>query len=422
MSFLDLIQPDTDADIRSRIKGFFVSAGMAVTNWREGAVIEQLYQASVDTVSAFTAIVAKAIRGTASLDTAVDPGDIDPYDSENETLDESPGFLSAKGLNDFGVERTGSSFATGDVLFVNAGAVARTISPYGLTFTWSENGPPSPAPTYHNVEDASIYVDGGGTVTIDAGSSLLLPVQCDIKGRQGSCSSGSLSLTTTLLGCSATNPNPITGNDRISADVYRAKCKAAQARLSLAGPRKIYEYLANTNLDGTPLLNASGIAVGITRVWVSEDSTTGIAQVYYATPSGAPIAEDVIAANENILKEALALPGCMTFVGQAAIETSIIVAGSVRIKSRAGISVDLVKQGILRNLAETWQDFPVGGFDQISGAGTIYLNDIERIVGNGYKGLYDVILTEPSASTAIPAGYVATLDSLMSDWTVTVVS
>ena len=136
----------------------------------------------------------------------------------------------------------------------------------------SVSPPAGAARTYHNVDDPSIYV--GGYATVDAGDSLLIPVECDTIGSFGSCPSNSLSLSTSWLGCSATNPDAIIGNDRQDADNYRSICRAADARLSLDGPSAAYEFLARYNLDGTPLYNAADppAIVGITRTWVSQNS------------------------------------------------------------------------------------------------------------------------------------------------------
>jgi hypothetical protein len=267
MSFLDLILPESESAIRARIKTFAESAGDKITNWRQGGVGEQIFEWSVSTASAFSSVVAKYVRGYASLDTSVDPGDVDPYDSSNELLPAAEGHLSAHGANTFGTKRTKEEFSSGSVTFHNNGSVTRVIAPYGITFTWTVVPPLGEPVTYRNIEDPTVYTDPGGTVTVAIGTSVELPVMCDVIGSRGSCPSGSLSLTSTLVGCAATNSEPVTGTDREDADQYRIRCRNAAARLSLGGPSACYQYLANTNLDGSPLLNAASPPVqsGITR-------------------------------------------------------------------------------------------------------------------------------------------------------------
>lgn len=421
-SFLDLIAPETESGIRNKIRGFAITAKLLIDNWRVGGVGQQLFEMNVAMAEFFTRAVAKAIRGTASLDTSVDPGDVDPYDSINVTLDQVPGYLSALGENTHGVTRQNKSFASGSVTFYNysgAGSQARTIAPYGLVFSGTTVD--GVTPTYHNTPDANVYTDPGGTITVPVGTSIELPVECDFAGSIGTRATGLVSLTTTLLGCSATNANPISGNDREDAQQYRDTCRTASARLSLGGHSAAYEFLAKKNLDGTPLLNASGNEVGITRVFVSQESTTGIVTAYYASASGAPLSEDVAAANNNIESQCMAVPDCITFTGTGAIETTVHVVGTARIKQVAGLDVATVKAAMVSKLAEQWELFPIGGVDRDgTGAGVIYIADIEGIARSAYAGLYNVDCGL-DGYFSIPAGHVAVLQNAVSDWTVTVV-
>lgn len=424
-TFQEAIVPEDSTTIRGRISAFATASGLKITNWRTGGIGQQILEWTVATAYAFTNVTAKYVRGFGSLDTSVDPGDADPYDTENEGLVPEPGMLSEYGRNVYSTTRIERTFATGSVTFTNAGTVARTFAPYGLTFTWTVNPPVGTTVTYRNAEDSSIYTGGGGTVTVAPGDSIELPVICDIAGSVGSCPSGSVTLTTTLLGCSATNSEPIAGNDREDAESYRARCRAAAARLSLGGPSAVYQYLSNTNLDGTPLYNAASppTQVGITRTYVSSNSATGAVTCYYASASGAPIAADVTAANANIESYSFAVPDCITFTGAGATETNIPVVGTARIKATTGLDVAEVRAAIVSALTEYWPTIPIGGFDQDgSGNGVLYTRDIEAVAKSGYNGLYNVTVTTPSgSSTAITAGHVATLTTTTSNWTITVV-
>jgi phage-related baseplate assembly protein len=231
-------------------------------------------------------------------------------------------------------------------------------------------------------------------------------------------------LTTTLIGCTASNTDPVVGNDRESATAYRERCRKSSARLSLGGPSAIYEYLANTNLDGTPLYNAAAVPapVGITRTQVSSDSATGIVTAYYATASGAPIADDVTAANLNIEQYSSAVPDAHTFVGTGALELNVVVSGSVRIKNFAGLDAPTIRSAIVASLAELFETIPIGGFDSSGGTGTLYLNDVEAAVKTAYPGLYGVTMTSPIGPIYVSDGYVLTLNSPVGNWTITVVN
>lgn len=424
-SFLNLIQPLTKEGLRTSIIAFAQAAKLSITNWSEVGVGAQFFEVTLETGYLVSSLIAKAVRGYASLDTSVDPGDDDPYDANNASLPAQPGYLTSFLKNTFGIDRVEADFATGSVVFRNDSNSAKTIAPGSQVFTWQPTTPPGRlSVTYRNADDASVYTNPDGSLTIEAGRQATLPVVCDIIGEDGTCPSGSLSLTTTAVGCSATNPGPIIGHKRQDAASARNEARAAKSRLSLSGPSSAYEYFAKRKLDGTMLYNAATppAPIGITRVYVSQDSSTGIVVAWYATESGAAIANDVTAANRNISEQVFGVPDAITFDGYAAIETSITVVGSCEIEFVPGLDVTAIANAIVVKLAAAFQTFQIGGLDRVDGAGKIYRSDLEAIARSAYPGLYKVRITTPSAeSTAIAAGHVATLQSAATDWTVNVV-
>lgn len=424
-TFSQLITPESESTWRSRVKSFAATAGLSITNWVEQSVGTQVFEMTVAVANVVNTLIAKAIRGYASLDTSVDPGDDDPFDPDNAGRTPEPGYLSSLGQNTFGTPRTDAKRATGFVRFRNDGTVARTVSPNALILAWTVSPPAGERITYHNTTDATIYTNADGTCTIDPGSSVVMPVACDIVGSRGSCPTGALSLVTTILGCTATNESAIVGTDRQSANAYRDQCRTATARLTLDGPSSSYEQLAMRNIDGTPLMNSDTppVPVGITRVYVSQDSSTGIVTAYYATDTGAAISSDVTAANNNIEKQCFAVPDAITFSGYAATELPIHVAGTAEIEFREGLDLATIKTAILANLGQAFKEFPVGGVDRVAGSGFVYTSDLQGIARDAYAGLYKVRITTPSGdSTSVPLGYVPTLVSSPSDWTITIVN
>lgn len=426
--FEDRIKPLVRSAVQSSVIGYCVSAGLKVTNWRIQGVGNQTLQSVVDAIFAFGAVVPTYVRGFAALDLSTDPGDPDDFDADNEARPPERGFLSVYGENTYGTTREEASFASGFGTFTNVGPGARVLSPGGLIFTWTEGTPPSPAPTYTNADDPVLYF--GGTLTVPAGTSVVIPVSAQIEGASSSAPSGVLTLTTTLAGCSFTNDNPITGNDREPAETFRVRCRQAPARLSFAGPADAYRFLAAKNLDGTPLLNdgAPPVPSGITRVQVTESSSTGIVNAYFASASGPAIPDDVTAANTNIQINAFAAPDAITYTGIAAISTTVHVAGTGKIRARAGVTRQVVAEAIVAALGEYFQVLEIGGLDQVAGAGVVYTVDLQRIAGSGYSGLYDVVLSFPAgATTAIAVGHIPVLQSVAGDgngsgdWIVTLV-
>lgn len=425
--FDDRIAVISLSSIRNTVIGFCVSAGLKVTNWRVQGVSNQIKEAIVGAIHTFSSVIPAMVRGFASLDTSVDPGDDDPFDTTNKTLPPDYGFLSQFGKGTFNTTRQDATFATGNVSFTNAGPGSRDISPRGLIFTWTLNSPPSPPPTYVNVEDAAIY-GTSNVVTVPAGSSITIPVQCQVKGAVGSAPSNSLSLTTTLVGCTATNANQIAGNDREVAVTFRDRCRQAAARLSFAGPADAYAYLAAKKLDGTVLMNGGTPSApsGITRVQVTQASSTGIVNAYFASASGAAIPDDVTAANNNIRINAFAVPDAITYTGVAATVLSISVSGTARIKNRVGLVAADVSAKLAAGAVAYGPTIPVGGFDQVAGAGVVYSRDIEDAAGKAARDagfeVYAVTVTIPAgATTAVAVGQAPIVSSAAINWTVTVV-
>lgn len=417
MSFFDdAIAGISVSQVRATVIGYLQAANLKVTNWRVVAVGRQMFEAFVGASQGYVASQSTIVRGFASLETATDPGDVDPYDPNNQNLPAAPGFLSAMGANTFGTIREAASFATGFATLVNAGPGARDLAPGGVVWTWTAGTPPDPPPTYINTNDESIYV--GGKVTVPAGTSIDLPVRCQVQGAIGSAPASSLSLTTTLVGCTSTNAAAIVGNDREDAASFRTKCRQAPARLSLGGPADAYRYLATKNLDGTVLLNDSAppVPTSITRVQVTEDSDTGIVNAYYASGSGPAIPDDITAAVRNTKFNAFAVPDAITYTGFAAVATTIHVVGTAKIKSRIGITPQAVAEGMVAALIASGKTIDVGGVDQVAGAGVVYTRDLEAFARAGYPGVYDVIVTTPAGlSTAIAIGHVPVLQSAAGD-------
>lgn len=438
-SFADLISNEPKGAIRSKIVGLINAAGSQVSKW--SATGQAFLSMAVDAAFDTTTMIPKAVRGLASLDTSVDPGDDDPYDPTNVNLVPAPGFLSTLGESVYNTKRDWETYAEGPVKFVNDGPVARNIAPGGLVFQWTENAPPAPL-TYSNVPDDSVYTNPDGTVTVEKGASLTITVMCDVPGAIGSCPSGSLSLVTTLSGCSATNTAPVVGDDRQTAPNYRALCRDNSAMLSLIGTRAGYRYLARRNIDGTPLLNKTFTPpnpVGITRVWVSDDSSYGTVSAYYASDDGPASESDTAVANANIIANMIGVRGptdapdlgSIVFNGTPAAAVTINVSGtaSIDVENKPetmtqGDWVASIQNAIASAVEFSAPKFPIGGLDvNTAGVGQVYTTDLQSIALSAYPRLYNVRVTSPSAeSTSVSEGQVVALRSLFSDWTITVVT
>jgi Baseplate J-like protein len=436
----------TLASTRAAIASYYTAAKGLITVWVPGAFGQQILEATGQAVFGVQQQNAAAIRAFASLETAVDPGDVDLYNPQNQLLPWSPGALSNLGLNTYNTLRNGPTLATGSFTFANtgSGAVTRIFGPpgvngnAGLTFTYTGGSPPTPPPTYVNAPDPSIYTNPDGTVTVLAGQTITIPIVCQIVGAAGSAPSATVTLTSSLTGVSGTNASAILGQDVEPAPTYRARCQLAPSRLSIAGPNAAYAYFANTTLSGTPLLNADGNQVGINRTQIIAGE--GVVNIYFAALGGgtATLAEDILAANNNIQLQAFACPQCITFGpgagptpppgGVAATDVTIPVAGSFLLQTGPGVSVPAAQAAIVAALTTNpltdYSNIPIGGYNQdASGNGLLYTAQLYQTAVNAYPGLFGGAISTPSgSSTALAFGHDAILTCIASDFSITLVS
>ncbi len=414
MSFATSIVAATVDQVKATIAGFAELGGLFLDAWQSGDPGEQLYQAFAETVQQYTSLAAQAVRGRI-LDLATDPGDPDPYNPANESLEPEAGFLSELGENDFFTIRRAKSYASTVATFTNTSATPYTFAPGDVSV--ARFG--FPDITYHNDVDASVYTESGGKYTLVAGASADLQIVADSPGAAFSAGPNEITVMVTgLIGVTCTNDNPATGQDRETAVDYRARCRTQAASVSPNGPQDSYRRLANTNLDGTPLLQSltaggDGITpVAITRVYVSQSSMTGIVNVYFADVDGAASAVDVATANENIALFVIAVPDCTTYTGLAAIAHTITVTWAVKYKATLGgvpVTGTAVTAAIQAALVSRFENYDIGGYDQVAGAGTIYLEDVRSTVHHSHPAIYQTAISSPAGNTALAIGEVAVL-------------
>jgi hypothetical protein len=182
--------------------------------------------------------------------------------------------------------------------------------------------------------------------------------------------------------------------------------------------------MAAKNLDGSPLYNAATppAPVAITRAAVSEDSATGIVDVYFATDAGAPSADDVTAANTNIEAQIMACPDAMTYTGQAASELVVPVVGVVWVKAAPGLTVASVQNAISAAMAAYQPKIPIGGF-KLSTArpGELPVTDLLCEARGAWPGIFEAAIYTPAHDTTMTVNQVALLSSPPAYWSVNVV-
>lgn len=439
VSFEQLYQKPTPQQIKARVAAICVAFTLRVSAWVLGSPSERWLEAISRAIDAFVSGPVTAAIRMMFLDLATDPGDAGDLSADQTPR---PGFLSALGEGWYGTTRGGATQATTTVTIQNTGSTPwDPISPNDLTFTTGIAVDPQAdggRPTYRNSPDPSIYTGIGGTISLAPGASITIPIVCEQKGSYGTQGINEITVCTTQsFGTIAvTAAGAALGSDREDRLLYIARCRQASTAASPNGAHDAYRYAATTGRDGKRLQRYDGSGeVGINRVYVSKFSSTGAVDCYYADADGAADAVDVDSAIANtqgtaqgaITNPIGVVPDCVTYSGHAAINTSITVTGTARIKAvpgkdSAALKAEAEAAILLRLSVITFPGFDIGGNDQVLGAGVVYTSDLSGEVKASYPGLYGENLTSPAgATTAILLGHVPVLHP-SSAVTVTVVS
>jgi hypothetical protein len=453
VDFADLVTLPTRAQIKAGIisvaQALTPGPPLPVTSWVLGDPSERWVEISARLVDMFlSSITTQAVRAM-FFDLSTDPGD-----AGDLSLDQTPrpGWLSAMGAGWWGVLRGGATYATGDLLVTNSGSTPATFAPFALTARRVTAGTDGGYPTFRNSADPAIYVGAGGTLTLAPGASATIPFIAEQLGSYSNAAPGQIAVMVTqsfgTLTC--TNASPVLGDDREERAAYIARCRQQSAAASPNGPQDAYRYASTTGADGLPLqlYDGSG-ATTVNRVYVSADSSTGHVLVYLANPTGAATAAEVSSANGNINGITIAhtdgvvynpnpigvVPDTATLgptitdavTGadgpSAATEVPIVVLGTARIKAVPGYaSLSLIasaQASIGASLSAYFSTIPIGGVDQVAGAGVVYRSDLSDTVRDGNPDdivegviaspvLYGVDIDRPTTATsAILLGRVA---------------
>lgn len=415
-----------------------------------GEPTERWIDASAQMIAAWGIVPTMATRAM-FLRLATDPGDIADDGTPDQSADQTPrpGMLSVAGASWFGTIREEQLFATGFVTVTNVSGSTITFKPFDLTVERNFAAPSDGGhPTYRNSPDPTIYTNLDGSTTLANLASKTIPIQADQIGTYASASSGTITtLVTQSFGVlNVSNAVAVNGRDREERSAYLARCFLAPSANAPGGPAKAYLRAMNTNADGSVLqrFDSSG-PVNITAAQVLRSNGQSTVTGYLAGPSGAIDAIDLSSANANITGIALGviiepigvLPDGVTILPTAtdpntggpgfasAINTTIAVTYSAKIaasKVPGGAApgtyttggspptpVANVFSAIGLALGSYLPGLGPGGLDQTAGAGFVYTSDVGDVIREGFAGIYNVVLSLPSASTtSIAVGHIAT--------------
>jgi hypothetical protein len=272
-----LLTAMTPAQIRANAVMVLQSLGLQPQNWAPGGIASSVLTVASNTLGNLSTQLANAIA-----------------QQWNPTA--SGGGLQLLSKYFYGVNPPQATFATGNVVLTNTGGGVYSYGIGQATFGSTVANALGQYPQYTNTAAFTLLALGTATV----------PVQCTTIGSLGNSNPGFVTqLVTSMLGVTATNPNPIVGTDALSDEQLRALNINSLGVHSVFGPRSAYAYAISvaTNIS-------TGAPVNVNRQSISISSHTGDVTIYVASPAGPVITTDLEGISVSI--EALARPDGVT--------------------------------------------------------------------------------------------------------------
>lgn len=369
----DLITPLTADQVFNTLVANLVMLGVPANTWRKGGAYSTILRVTAVLYAGFTVAMTNAIRA-AFLPTA------------------SGVWLTLLAFYVFNVVRPAAAAATGSLTVTNIGGGL-----YG-PFTAGQL-------QFLNAATKQVYANTA-TVTLSPGTSQTVAVACIVTGTVGNANPGDVSLLQTpLQGVSCTNAAAIVGQDAMGDDDLRALCTAKLGTLNNGGPRGAYVYAVRAALN-------AGLPVNINRVQVSAFSSTGVVNVWLASPSGAPSAGDLAAAAASI--ENLARPDGVTVNVLAASTVPVTTALTLYSTGANAVTAATLQAAAETALTNAFAVYAIGGRTKPpSLQGYLFAAYVRGIAMAVDASIYDVV-DGGAADTALAAGQVAIDDTAVS--------
>lgn len=373
VTFDELIEPADKDDYLASELSIAAALGLPETSWQPGAVGRTILE-----------IVAQQFANADDVRVLIAKGGF---------LDFATGsWLTVLAQDVYDVTRIEATFATGPVTLTNTTGSPIIIGVAAVHLTTSAG-----LATYRNTI---------GT-TVPASSSVTIDFIADQAGAIGSANAGAISVfVTPVIGLTASNPDPFVGVDEESDLLLAQRCRDALGRLSPDGPSAAYVYFAKTatRADGTP--------IGVTRVQVIADSSTGLVTVWVADASGAIAGGDVTYVNTAVQQNAVPLGINAAVVNATEVNVQVVAT----VYARAPVPT---ADQIVTELVNFFGQLPIAA---PTAWNYIYLDEITGAIWRAFPSVTHVVLTLPAATVALAAGRVPVCTSVSTDITVVVVT
>lgn len=316
----DMMTPLTEDQVFETFLSVCRELELPVDSWAKGGALRVILRVVARVYAGFTAIMAAFIK-SGFLDTA-----------EKEWLTRLAKYV-------YGVTRREATFARETITLTNDGGFLFEQAAGTVTVV-----NPTTKKAYVNVEAFVLDPLGTADVTFEA-----LEI--------GSASSAAVNtiteLETNLADVRVTNPRPFIAIDAETDPEVRQACRDKLGALSVRGPRGAYAYAIREARrdDGNP--------VNVNRRRLSTSSSTGKVFVWAASPSGAPVAEDITAIESSV--EQRARPDGVRVYVAGASEVPLSKVLTVYATRTDGVSARDIKALVESTFVREGATFPIGG-------------------------------------------------------------
>lgn len=335
-----------------------------IKSFKTGSVVRTIISVVATVFSGFTSIMADLVKA--------------------EFLDLAEGFwLTLLAYYVYRVTRIPDGFATGTVTLTNTGGGLFTFDPGELILlntTKKKNYKNTAAFTLNPLETKDIDV-----IALEAGTASSAGID-EIDA-----------FVTTLLGVTCSNDAVLIGADEEKDEDLRIRCRNALGALSPNGPQDAYNYFAKSTVrpDGSTII--------VNRTKISQDSSTGLVQVYLADPDGPLDTADVNLIDANI--QSKCVPISVICIVDNAVPVNMVLTINVFFKLKVNVSVQSLTDiitGPNGALATVFGNYPIGGQPLIPGdQGYLWFDQIENALLNADPSIFRVDLDITSANTII---------------------
>lgn len=365
-----LIKPLTEDEVFDKFVEIAEELKLPAKTWRKGSPLRVILRVCARVYAGFTVIMA-AFIASGFLDTA-----------QGEWLTKLAKYV-------YGVDRRVATFARETIRFTNAGGGLYDDNPPGTVTVIN----PATQKAYRNV----------AAFTLNPLSSVDVVFEAVEVGSASSAAPNTLTeLETTMNLVTVTNPRAFIGLDAENDDDLKQACKDKLATLAnRGGPRGAYRYAIRvaTSGDGSP--------VNINRSSVSNSSSKGEVYVYVASPTGAPLEDEVALVAASV--EKYARPDGVRAYVNPVTEVPVTRTLTAWVKNRPGVVASDVKATIEAAIVLEGARYPIGGIAKApSTQGKLYADWLAGVVKQAWPDVYDVDGT--GADVNLAPGEVAVLD------------